>query len=124
MKSSRLLMTIAAATLFLARAATAQDAVKVAPGAYKVLLENDHVRVLDVRLPAGGKAPMHSHPAYIVYALSDGKVRFTSPKGKTQEIDIKAGEATWRPAESHAVENIGPDVHVLNVELKAPRRRR
>ena len=119
------LMTAAASSLLLSRAASAQDPVKVAPNAYQVLLENEHVRVLDVRLPAGGKSPMHSHPAYVVYALSDGKVRFTPPKGKPEEIDIKAGQATWRPAETHAVENIGPDVHVLNIELKgAPHRRR
>ena len=44
----------------------AQDPVKVAPGIYKVILENDHVRVLEVTLKPGEKVPMHSHPASVV----------------------------------------------------------
>lgn len=96
-----------------------QDPVKTAPKIYKVLLENDRVRVLEVRLKPGKKSPMHSHPAYIAYALSTCKVRFTLPDGKTKEIKIKAGEAAWSDAESHAVDNIGnTEVHVLNIELK------
>jgi quercetin dioxygenase-like cupin family protein len=95
------------------------DPVKVAPKIYKVLLENDRVRVLEIRLKPGGKAPMHSHPAYIAYALSTCKVRFTLPDGTTKEVKMKAGEAAWSDAESHAVENIGSTkVHVLNIELK------
>jgi quercetin dioxygenase-like cupin family protein len=43
-----------------------QDLVKVAPKICKVLLENDRVRVLEIRFKPGGKLPMHSHPAYIV----------------------------------------------------------
>jgi quercetin dioxygenase-like cupin family protein len=59
-------------------------------GAYKVLLENDRVRVLEYRLKPGAKEPMHSHTDYIVYALSSGKAKFTLPDGKTIECEIKA----------------------------------
>ncbi|HEX2170445.1 MAG TPA: hypothetical protein VHF65_09110, partial [Nitrososphaera sp.] len=38
------------------------DAVKVAPDSYKVVLENDAVRVLEVRIKQGTKSEMHSHP--------------------------------------------------------------
>jgi quercetin dioxygenase-like cupin family protein len=101
-----------------------QDPVKVAPKIYKVLLENDRVRVLEVRLKPGGKAPMHSHSAYIAYALSTCKVRFTLSDGKTKEMKMKAGEAAWSDAESHAVDNIGSTkVHVLNIELKEPQKK-
>jgi quercetin dioxygenase-like cupin family protein len=96
-----------------------QDPVKVAPKTYKVLLENDRVRVLEVRLKPGKKSPLHSHPAYIIYALSTCKVRFTLPDGKTQEVKMRSGEAAWSDAESHAVDNIGStEVHILNIELK------
>ncbi len=62
---------------------------------------------------------MHSHPAYVVYAVSDFKVKFTYPDGKTAELEGKAGEAVWREAETHAAENVGTtELHVLNVELK------
>jgi hypothetical protein len=36
------------------------DDVKVAPDVYKVLLENDEVRVLEARLKQGAKSEMHS----------------------------------------------------------------
>ncbi len=99
----------------------AQDVVKVAPQSYKVLLENDRVRVLEYRLKPAGKEPMHSHPDYIVYALTSGKAKFTLPNGKTIEREIKAGQAKFIKAETHAVENVGTTtVHGLLIELKEP----
>src|SRR5713226_3181761 len=123
MKNSRrvgmVVLFAALVLVFAAATARAQDPVKVAPDHYKVLLENDHARVLDAHLKPGEKSPMHSHPAYVVYALTDFKVRFTYPDGKTKDVDGKAGAATWREAESHAAENIGTnELHVLNIELK------
>lgn len=101
--------------------ASAQDPVKVAPSTYKVLLENDHVRVLDVRLKRGKKSPMHSHPTYIAYMLADIQVRFTGPDGKTADVETPEGQAVWRDAETHSAENIGSsELHVLNFELKDP----
>lgn len=98
-----------------------KDPVKLAPEYYKVLLDNDQVRVLDVHLPAGGHSPMHAHPAYIIYALSGGKARFTAPDGKTADMEMAVGQTVWRAAESHAVDNTGDtEIHVLNVELKQP----
>ena len=99
--------------------ALAQDPAKVSPNTHKVLLENDRVRVLDVRVQPGKKVPTHSHPDYVIYALSDFKVKFTYPDGKTAELDGKAGDASWREAETHAAENVGTrELHVLNIELK------
>ena len=51
----------------------AGDAVKVAPHFYKVLLENDRVRLLDSRTKPGDKSDMHSHPAILVYPVTAGK---------------------------------------------------
>ena len=103
----------------------AHDPVKVAPKAFKVLLENDRLRVLEVRVNPGRKLPMHSHPAYLVYALTPHKVRVTFPDGKTKEVEIKAGEVLWSEGMSHAVDNIGAtEVHVLNIELKQPEKRK
>ena len=99
--------------------ALAQDPVKVSPKTTKVLLENDRVRVLDVRIKPGEKEPMHSHPANVIYSLSDRKIKSTSPDGKTQEREGKAGTAIWREGETHAVENVGTtELHVVLIELK------
>ena len=99
--------------------AHAQDPVKTSPQYYKVLLENDQVRVLEYRLKAGEKEPMHSHPAGVVYVLSGGKVRFTSPSGESAEVELPAGASMWRKAEEHATDNIGTtEVHALFFEPK------
>ncbi len=109
------------ALVFVTKAAVAQDPVKVSPEIYKVLLENDRVRVLEYRSKPGGKEAMHSHSASIIYVLSDAKVKFTLPDGKTTESELKAGEVIWREAETHAVENVGTtEAHVLIIELKEP----
>jgi quercetin dioxygenase-like cupin family protein len=99
----------------------AQDPVKVAPTHFKVLLENESVRVLDFHSKSGDKIPMHSHPAYVTYSLSgSGKTKFTSPDGKTTEQPSQTGQVRWHDAETHATEYVGTGgTHVLLVELKA-----
>jgi quercetin dioxygenase-like cupin family protein len=99
-----------------------QDPVKVSPELYKVILDNERLRVLDITLKPGAKSPMHSHPDFVVYALSDGKAKFTFKDGKTQDIELKNGQCVWNDAMSHAAENTGQaDLHVLNIELKEPK---
>ncbi len=91
---------------------------KAAPNNFKVLLENDHVRVLDFHAKAGEKIPMHSHPAYVTYQVSgSGKTTFTSPDGKTTEAEAKVGQAIWHDAETHSAVISGA-AHVLLIELK------
>jgi quercetin dioxygenase-like cupin family protein len=103
------------------RAPAGPDPVKVTPEAYKVPLDNERVRVLDVRLKPGGKLAMHAHPNHVVYGLSGGKAKFTSQDGNTTEAEVKPGLALWHEAETHAVENTGSgELHVLDIELKPP----
>ena len=99
--------------------AHAQDPVKVSPQYYKVLLENDQVRVLEYRLKAGEKEPMHSHPAGVVYVLSGAKLKFSYPDGRTEERAAAIGETFWREPITHAVENVGDtEAHVIAIDLK------
>lgn len=96
------------------------DALKAAPKAYKLLMENERVRVLDIRLTPGQKAPMHNHPNdHVIYVINGAKVRLTSSDGKKNEFDLKAGQTIWMEAGSHEAENIGSTVgHNLAIELK------
>lgn len=104
--------------LFNVRTAMAQDLVKVSSDA-KVLFENDRVRVLDVLHQPGGKEPMHSHPAYVAYSLTNSTAKTTYPDGKTVIKDRKAGSATWGEPVTHSVENVGTtEFHMLLIELK------
>jgi quercetin dioxygenase-like cupin family protein len=120
--STSLTMGVLLASVLVAfgpKTAMAQDMVKVAPNTTKVVLENDRVRVLEVRQKPGEKGAMHSHPASLICPLNTSKAKFTSPKGKTTESELKAGEVTWSEAQTHAVENVGTmDSHVLVIELK------
>jgi len=85
----------------------------------KLVMENDCVRVLDVRFKPGEKTPMHSHPDHIVYVFNDGKLKLTPLKNKVQELDLQTGQAFWFDATTHTAENPGKtDVHLLVVELK------
>lgn len=91
----------------------------VAPDDVKVLIDNDRVRVLEVRHKPGAKEPMHSHPAYVAVFLNATRLKVTTPDGKTTEKDRKAGEVLWSGPVTHAVENVGTaDQHVIVIELK------
>ncbi|MCI0528332.1 MAG: antibiotic biosynthesis monooxygenase [Nitrospira sp.] len=101
--------------------ALGQDPVPLYPENYKVLLENDRVRVLDFQLKKGAKESTHSHPTHVVYVLSPFKIRFTFPGGQTGIRETRAGEALFSEPVTHASENIGDtDAHGILVELKTP----
>ena len=97
--------------------AWAQDAVAVAPKHFKVLAEDDQVRVMEYTDKKGDKVPMHSHPKHIVYILKAGKVRFSFPDGTSKELEVKTGQALIRPAVTHSQESMS-DAHAILIELK------
>jgi hypothetical protein len=108
--------------LMLADAASAQDAAKIQPAAYRVAFENDKLRALEHRSKPGmgvcGEG-MHSHPAHLTVVMTTGKVRIKTPDGKVVEADGKAGDVFWSEAETHEVENIsGRNLQALLIELK------
>lgn len=95
------------------------DAVAIAPHLYKVVLENDRVRVLEVKARPGEKSETHSHPSYVVIAISDTQLKFTSSDGQSMEIELKAGQVRYSNPLDHATEIAGNrEAHVLLVELK------
>jgi quercetin dioxygenase-like cupin family protein len=97
----------------------AQDASKVDPRHYTVVLDNDAVRVLRIQFGAGEKSVMHEHPDAMLVPLAAAKVRFTMPDGKTEDAEIPADGANFTPAVKHSPANIGTSaVQALLVELK------
>ena len=95
------------------------DAITVAPHLYKVLLDNDRVRVLAVRAQPGATSALHTHPSYVAVAISDGQYRFTSPDGEKVEIKLKAGWAGFFGPVEHSTEIIGTsEGHAVLIELK------
>jgi len=110
---------VAAALLgLLASRSSAQDRKLVIPG-MKVLLNNDCARVQYHDVGVGQTAPMHSHPAYIVYTLKPFKALITLSDGTQRISEHKAGEAYWNPPITHSVKNLGTSsIHNLIVEMK------
>jgi len=93
----------------------------LAPQTYKLLFENERVRVIEEQLKPGEKEPMHSHP-YGVFAcfLTDAHIRTSFPDGNTSEDFKKAGNTVWRDPVTHAGENIGKaEIHEIMIEPKS-----
>ena len=80
----------------------------LAPLKYKLLFENDKVRVIEEHLKPRDKEPMHSHP-YSVFAcfLTDAHIRTTLPDGRMSEDSKNAGDTIWRDPVTHFGENMG-----------------
>lgn len=94
------------------------DPVETNPEHYKVVFENDRVRVLEYTDRPGDMTTPHEHPDSVMYTLSSFRRRLVS--GDTRrEVELEAGTVSWLAAQRHHGENIGEsETHVLFVELK------
>ena len=96
-----------------------KDAVTTAPHVYKVLSENDKVRVLEARMKPGAKTELHGHPTHVAVAVTPGKYRFAGADGKTMDAELKAGETMVFEPTEHTTENVGDnEVIAILVEIK------
>lgn len=83
------------------------DPVTASPRNYKVLHEDDGVRLLEMRLPPGTSDVEHSHPSELVYFLKGSKVRVHVPGAAPIELDPPDGFVLPHEPWTHRVENIG-----------------
>ena len=97
-----MLRILAVVAILFATSAFAQDAVQTDGDKYKVLLENECVRVLDYLDQPGEKTHQHYHPAFVLYALSPFQRTLTLPDGKVLRREFKAGDVMWSEAQTHA----------------------
>lgn len=97
--------------------APAMDFLEAAPKQAKVLVDNDKVRIIEVKINKGDRIPMHSHPDSVIHVIKGGKVRWTGEDGKTSESRAEDGETMFRPAVTHAHEHLEPS-HAILIELK------
>ena len=103
------------------------DAMQAAPDHHGVLFENDRVRILDTRLAAGDRTPIHAHewPAAL-YVLSWSDFLRLDDQGNVI-VDSRdrsppaPGSALWiEPLPPHSVQNVGTgDLHIIAVEVKS-----
>jgi hypothetical protein len=110
------------------------DAVAAAPYSHKVLFEDEHVRVLEINLPALATEPIHIHALPSVIMGETGgaggaKFRYTQYEMKDgkfvevahNDVEPSAGyRAVWSgPEGPHAITNIGQvGVKFQRIEIK------
>jgi hypothetical protein len=112
--------TLVAATVLFSVSVHARDAVQTDSDKYKNIFENDCVRVLDYRDTPGQKTHQHTHPAFVLYALSPFKRSITLPDGKILQRQFKQGDVLWSNAQTHIGANNGETpTHVIIVEMKS-----
>ena len=87
----------------------AQNATTANPRSYRVVLDNERVRVIEYKSRPGlgvcGEG-VHSHPAHLAIALTPAKVK-VKQDGKTSYGEVPAGEVMYFDAEVHSAENVG-----------------
>lgn len=96
-----------------------KDAASADEAHSRMVFDNDHVRVIEVKIPAGEAQPSHHGLNRLIYSLSDYTIKYTSDRMAEKETAFAAGTAHWHGADEHAVANVGEtDVHFLIFEFK------
>ncbi len=103
------------------------DGPVAAAGNHRVIFENERVRVLDTRIPAGTTAPLHTHRRPTAsYVLSGSSFVRRDEHGQTL-LDTRTVDppfamppVLWSDGTpAHTLENLGDDdIHVIAVEIK------
>jgi hypothetical protein len=101
------------------------DALRASPEHHKLLFENEHVRVLEVRINPGETTNIHTHkwPA-MIYGLSwsdferydtDGNIILDS-----KNLSASPPQTWWaEPIPPHYLKNVGKkEIHNICVEMK------
>lgn len=96
------------------------DPVVTNPALYRVVFENERVRVLEYRDVPGDRTTPHGHPDSVMVTLSSFSRRLTSGDREV-EVELPAFQARWLDAQEHSGTNIGSTpTHTIFVELKEP----
>lgn len=86
---------------------------------HRIALENEHVRILEVRVPEGASLELHSHPPRAVIAIGSYRLKSTDEAGRSIVLDRRPGKVSWSDGEDHSAEVLIGPVHAIEVEVKA-----
>lgn len=97
------------------------DPINTDPDHYRVLWENERVRVLEYRDAPGDATQFHSHPDSVMVPLSVSD-RVITAGGQEVPVHLEVGQVRWLDAQTHKGRNVGhADTHVVFIELIEPR---
>ena len=115
-------MALAIAVLAAASGSLAREGAPVEVAPYKLVLENDRVRVLEFDAkPHQGVCGvgMHSHPAHLTVVLDPADIKITLPDGQIIRQASVKNAVFWSEAQTHSAENVGSTVsRALLIEVK------
>jgi quercetin dioxygenase-like cupin family protein len=86
---------------------TVPSANEASPDVYKVLLANEHVKMLEMRLEPGQIDNWHMHPSESVYFVKGGNLKIHLPDGSSVSKEVQDGGVMWHEEWTHRVENTG-----------------
>jgi quercetin dioxygenase-like cupin family protein len=99
---------------------SSKDPVDTNPELYRVVFENERVRVLEYEDRPGDRTRPHAHPDSVMVTLGSFRRRLQTA-GREVEVELPAGRAVWLAAQEHSGANIGETPsHSIFVELKEP----
>src|SRR5689334_19010965 len=97
---------------------SASDPAVTDPELYRVIFENDRVRVLEYRDRPGDRTHPHRHPDTVMYTLGAFRRRI-SDGARSVDAALPVGVVRWVGAQEHSGENTGDTpTHCVFVELK------
>ena len=101
-------------------AAPQVDALTASPENFRLILENDDVRVLEYTLLPGQRDRRHTHPQRVAHVISGGQLRVGFPDGTHRDFNEIVGTSAWsKPSPLHDTQNIGTTpIKILLVEVK------
>src|SRR4051794_41822259 len=85
------------------------DPTSTDPDKYKVIFENERVRVLEYTDEPGQVTSPHEHPDSVMYTLSSFDRRLVGESGESRDVSLEAGEGRWRYAQTPNRGDIGPN---------------
>ncbi len=101
-------------------AGTALDPLRVAPGHFTLLFENEQVRALRLKLDPGQSAPMHEYTLqHLVVCMTDLNARMTSSEGAAEAVQKKLGDFSWSGPSRQKIENLSNQpLELVILEMK------
>lgn len=96
----------------------AKHSTLVDPDQHHLVIDNEHVRVIDGVAPAGASSATHTHPPSVLVSLAKSRFRVTI-NGKTRIFDFEPATVRWTNHFEHTWKILSGDARVIMVEIKS-----
>lgn len=90
----------------------------VDPDQHHLVIDNEHVRVIDGMAAAGARSATHTHPPSVLVSLAKSRFRVTI-NGKSRIFDFEPAAVRWTNHFEHTWEILTGDARVIMIEVKS-----